>query len=291
MLRTINQILLAACLAAIFAILVASLPTYPNDNTFNHQICQYNSTTHHEDCASYSLASFLLIKIGQSLNDYGVAVTALATVTVGLFTWQLKRSTDRLWTTAERQADLTRDAMIAGERAFVFATGFSPYWDSPADPLNPIYNWRFRPNWQNSGETPTKNMTMHTECVALDSPLPLDFDFNYATREIGKALIPPKITTQGGMAPRMPRPAITPGDIIDACEGRKFIYLWGWARYWDVFANTPRHITRFCWLIMPIGNPKMFYPNQLPTDVDSLKFNFVYHFVGNCADDECGEDA
>jgi hypothetical protein len=44
---------------------------------------------------------------------------------------------------AERSADIARDAMIAGERAFVFATGILAYWDRTSTGQ---YTWRFRPN-------------------------------------------------------------------------------------------------------------------------------------------------
>lgn len=284
--RTFSGVLLCCCLGAILALLIASLPTFPY-NGFSHQICGYNNATKHEDCATYSTALFVLIEIGKTLNQYSAAISALATVAVGTFTWQLKRSTDRLWNAAERQADLTRDAMIAGERAFIFATGIMPLWDTPTDPANPIYNWRFRPNWHNSGDTPTKNMTMHTECVLRDSVLPTDFNFDYPTTEIGTALIAPKITGQGGLAPRMPAPAITPNDIKETQRGKKFLYFWGWARYFDVFPGTPQHITRFCWLVIAIGDPDSFHPEQKPTDADALQFQYINHFTGNCADEEC----
>jgi hypothetical protein len=47
------------------------------------QICEYNQATEHEDCTTYSLFPFLLIQVGKTFNDYGVAITALATVAIG----------------------------------------------------------------------------------------------------------------------------------------------------------------------------------------------------------------
>lgn len=185
---------------------------------------------------------------------------------------------------SKRAADIARDAMVAGERAFVFATQVNSFWE--LDQGTGLYHWRFRPTWQNSGDTPTKIMTIHTECVLRDTPLPLGFNFNYPTNEIGTGgLIPPKITHMGGLVPRSA--AISPQDILDVQAGRKYLYLWGWARYNDVFPGTPQHITRFCWSLVPVGDPRAYSPGSKPGDPGSLTFDFIYHAEGNCADDEC----
>jgi hypothetical protein len=180
-----------------------------------------------------------------------------------------------------RAGDVAREAMIAGERAFVFPLGIRGLWD--LDKNTNTYHWRFRPVWKNSGDTPTRNMTMHTECIITTAPLPTGFNFNYSTTQIGKALIPPNTDALGSLAPNMPKAAISPQDILDSQHGTKWLYIWGWARYSDVFANTPQHITRFCWVITPVGNPLAFDPN-VPAGID---FQTVHHTEGNCADDEC----
>jgi len=182
---------------------------------------------------------------------------------------------------AEKSADIARDAMVAGERAFVFATGVKPFWERGESGL---YNWRFRPSWKNSGDTPTRNMTMHSECELRTEVLPKEFNFDHPTTEIGVALIPPNTETGGGLAPNYPRAAITAQDILDVQSGRKFLYFWGWAKYSDVFPDTPQHITRFCWQILPLGDPFAYAPNVSP---QNLTFPYVHRFEGNCADDEC----
>ena len=204
------------------------------------------------------------------------------TLWLAIFTGVLSLSTIGLWGATYRAGNVAERALVAGERAFVFAIGVTPFFDKPADPANPVYNWRFRPRWQNSGDTPTKNMTMHTECVLRDAILPAGFDFDHAvTTEIGKVLIPPKVITMGGIAPQSPNPAITPQDIAEAQIGRKLIYVWGWARYYGVFPNTPQHITRFCFVMVPIGNPHSATANK------DLTWDFISDAEGNCADDEC----
>jgi hypothetical protein len=247
------------------------------------EICTKDPDTYQKYCTAYHLSTVIGWQVGELLNSYSGLVAALATVAIACFTLTLKQATTRLWRASERQADLVRDAMIAGERAFVFCVGLTAFYDAPADPRRPIHNWRFRPRWENSGDTPTKNMTMHTQCVLLDAPLAAGFDFNYVPgpNEIGTALIPPKVTIMGGISPFDPRPAITPQDLIEAQRGTKMLYLWGWAKYFDVFANTPEHVTRFCFALVPKGNPQSRTANK------DMSWDFISHTEGNCADDEC----
>lgn len=74
-------------------------------------------------------------------------------------------------------------------------------------------------------------------------------------------------------------------DIIQS--GRKFLYLWGWVRYFDVFdtAEKDEHITRFCCQMVPGGDPVAF--NPLANPPDGIKWDHISHATGNCADDEC----
>jgi hypothetical protein len=213
-------------------------------------------------------------------------VLAVSTIGLWIVTWRASVSQARDMkasiAASEKSADIAKEAMIAGERAFVFATGLTPFWE--IEPTTNLYNWRFRPNWKNSGDTPTKRMTMHSECVLRTAPLPTGFDFAYQTTEIGTALIPPNTETQGGIAPRPPAPAITPQDILDVQSGRKFLYYWGWAKYFDVFPGTPEHITRFCWQVLILGDPLAYDPSVKP---QNLTFPQAHFTEGNCADDEC----
>jgi hypothetical protein len=77
---------------------------------FQGEICEYNQATKHEDCTIYSLFPFLLIQICKTLNDYGVAITAVATVFIGIFTLTLKLSTDKLWKAAKDQIAAAENA-------------------------------------------------------------------------------------------------------------------------------------------------------------------------------------
>ncbi len=217
-------------------------------------------------------------KTFQNSGSWSEGVTACATVIIALFTFTL-------WRATTRQGKLTKEALIADKRAFVFANDVSSFWE--LDPTSGHYNWRFRPVWENSGETPSKKLRVYCACELRNTPLPTGFDFNQLATPAGTGLVPPKSHKLGGVAPAWPAAAITPQDILDTQAGKKFIYLWGWVRYFDVFPRTPEHITRFCWQILPVGDPVAFVPGQTPNQPGSLSFSTSHHSEGNCADEEC----
>jgi hypothetical protein len=215
------------------------------------------------------------------VNSNNGAITALATVVIAAFTITL-------WVATSRQAELTRDALIANKRAFVYATNIFSTFDQ--DKTNKLYNWRFKPIMRNNGDTPTKKMTMFVTCEVRNSPIPAGYPFTHDSQQVAHGTIAPRIDLYGGEAPRRPAAAITPQDIIDVQAGRKFIYVWGWIKYFDVFPKTPQHITRYCWQVDPIGDPLTFVPNTAgqPPTPGTLTFSTIHHAEGNCIDEECG---
>ena len=213
---------------------------------------------------------------GAFLDQHGPAVTAVATIIIAAFT-------GTLWGATTRSNKLTRENLVADRRAFVFAFGLNGFWER--DRTTGQYNWRFRPLWQNSGETPSRNLRIHTGCDLRDAPLPPGFNFNDGTP--GTGLISPKATLSGGLAPQHSEAAITPQNILDVQASRKFLYVWGWARYRDVFPGSKEHVTHFCWVITPVGDPLAYVPGAQPPAPGGLAFHTMHHTEGNCADEEC----
>jgi hypothetical protein len=105
---------------------------------------------------------------GNFISDKGTGITAFATLIMAAFT-------GTLWAATNRQALLTKEALIANNRAFVFAPSFSQFWEH--DQKTDQYNWRLRPLLRNSGNTPTRNMTMFVECEIRNTPLPVGYTF------------------------------------------------------------------------------------------------------------------
>jgi hypothetical protein len=182
------------------------------------------------------------------------------------------------------QGELTKEALIADKRAFVFASGINPFWE--LDKRSGTYHWRIRPVWRNAGDTPTRRLRLYTDCEIRNSSLPENFRFVDGAIPAGAGLLGPRQESMGGAAPLLPGVGITPQDIADAIALRKFIYLWGWVKYFDVFPGTPEHITRFCWQIIPQGDALAFIPGQLPNTPDALSFAYLHMVNGNYADEE-----
>src|ERR1700719_3570647 len=132
------------------------------------EICEYNQATEHEECTTYSIVPFLLIQVGKPLNDYGVAITALATVAIGFFTLTLKLSTDKLWEAGETQRRLYEDTAERQLRAYVHIT--------KASFSNLRGDAEFFIEYKNCGQTPAYRMRSWN--IMKKMPYPNDYVFN-----------------------------------------------------------------------------------------------------------------
>jgi hypothetical protein len=208
--------------------------------------------------------AFLISREGEAL------VSAFATIVIAIFA-------GILWTTAREQSKLAREALITDRRAFVFARGFEAIPEFQGTGIR----WFFRPIWFNSGKTPTRNLRFYVDCEIRTVRLPATFDFNKTRSDPTTGMLGPKAETWGPLVPNK-EAAISPQDIVDIQLGSKFLYLWGWVKYNDVFAGTPEHVTRFCWQIIPTGHPL-----KMPGTPDAIIFGNAQVPEGTCSDDEC----
>lgn len=222
--------------------------------------------------------------MGAFADQNNGVITALATIAIAVFTLALVL-------VSNRQARLTKEAFVGDKRAFVFPIDLK--YDRSKDTGSDTYSWRFRPVWRNSGATPTMGLRIHTSCELLNSELPNSFRFDQAITNIGFGVVlPPMQEMLGGIAPASPRSPISTQDLIDVQAGKKFLYIWGWATYRDIFQGTAEHLTRFCWTVTCTGNPRSYNPGIVlitsSTELDE-QFGFTYaqHTIGNCVDDEC----
>jgi hypothetical protein len=81
------------------------------------EICEQSKTAGQEYCSTYGAAFFLVIKLGNLLDNHAGAIAAFATIAIAAFTWTLWRSTDKLWDANERQL---RHAVVESQRARVY---------------------------------------------------------------------------------------------------------------------------------------------------------------------------
>jgi len=114
-----------------------------------------------------------------------------------------------------------------------------------------VIAWDFIFKWENSGNTPAKNMVSYVTFVVRKDPLPEDFKFSdsggkkYTPIDLGPHAI---ITT----APL----SVSIDNITAVRDHSMHLYFYGWVKYRDILKNTPDHITRFCYEVMEIyGDP------------------------------------
>ncbi len=249
----------------------------------------------------------------------GGLLTVIATAVVAVFTWRLSRSTTELWREAVnagktakdtadgikvvatamsqnveqlKQALATNKSIAAMQRktaemqfrAYVSPTGvfslYAPIKDSD------LFSWQFRVVWNNYGSAATRALSICTTSETRDTVLPANFNFPYDEGHVIKGVLLPHTPLNSAYLPRDRQ--ITVEEIEEIQAGRKFLLVWGWAKYRDVWENTPQHITKFCWSIEIVGNPRTFEPNS-PDPAKRMDFRFGMLPFGNCWDEECDE--
>jgi len=167
----------------------------------------------------------------------------------------------------------------------MFVTQIKPEWEQIVLPDGmKIYCWRIRPEWENTGDTPTRGLRIYTDGILTTELLPDNHDIRTAIVPEGTGLSPPHSKMQGGPFPRFGTPSLTPDELIKVREGNAFLYIWGWAKYRDVFRGTPEHITRFCFRINVLGDPYAFSPAA--PHQGGFGFNYLHHGSDNAIDED-----
>lgn len=137
--------------------------------------------------------------------------------------------------------------------------------------------WLFSPCWQNSGDTPTKNLTISINNAVFDYEIHKEFDFHYDNIKDIPTVIGPKAEIIFGA---FAKPFYT---SIEPLQGSQIsnLYIWGEAKYNDVFSKKI-HCTRFC-IKMLFLTQQAFGGYDIPT--------FIYYDKYNCADEDCDKQS
>jgi hypothetical protein len=141
-------------------------------------------------------------------------------------------------TVAGKSARTAEEAMISGQRAFMFIREIQTILHQDAQ--SGKYHWTIHPIWANSGNTPTRGLTINTTYRLLDEPLPQGFEFPQSGEEQTASIAGPRSMVEATPG------TISSEDLKAVQEGKKFFYIWGWAEYHDIFEGTGKRITRFC---------------------------------------------
>src|SRR5262245_56571915 len=141
---------------------------------------------------------------------------------------------------------------------------------------------RVRVRWENFGNTPPRDLRTHVVWQAREDPIPKDFafpDLNEKGQILQahpgtRSLVPPRSSA-------VSTPAIDIPVSIAGKVGKKLrIYMWGWARYRDVFESQATYITLFCFDI-----------THITIQDGNVNLVSAYCPEHNCTDKECDQPA
>jgi hypothetical protein len=171
-------------------------------------------------------------------------------------------------------AQTSHDTLVTVQRAFV-----SPYinYGRTDDPFsNQPISMNIGVKWENSGITPTKSLAAYDNWVIGNQVPNIYKDMGDSSHNAATVLGPK------GSGPIFSKPVKLSFAVIEAYwKAGTHLYLWGWAKYRDVFKGTPAHITRYCYDITFAPIPNASGTNTGWTTVNS---NCPQ---GNCWDEEC----
>jgi hypothetical protein len=150
-----------------------------------------------------------------------------------------------------------KEALEATERAFVFIDGFDYELSVLADQMNQeelpealksvdprlyVTYFAIQPRWKNSGNTPTKSMTIQVNWRPPNGTPPVVFPYEYAK----PFFLAPGATERSEIF-EMPGMNRVINDGIPGLGGNPMTFVWGRADYEDVFGRP--HFTKWCYVL------------------------------------------
>lgn len=185
---------------------------------------------------------------GEFLDAHNGVITALATIAIAAFTVVLAVVTNR-------QARLTKEALVTTERAFVFLEDFDSDWAYQPQAVNKITRLLVSLRWRNSGATPTKNMTVAVNWTHWMGDLPMGFQHEYGDARLRMFL--------GPQATEWSTPIEIPSHVASAAlKGDGHIFIWGRVDYEDIFNGTRPHFTEWCYRMKLNDRDNKLHPPQ-----------------------------
>lgn len=172
--------------------------------------------------------------------------------------------------------NINRDALESVQRAFVLSGTVEPTVVGPKGSQSTI----FGVHWDNSGSTPARGTT-HVSYRWDQAPLPEDYSFPDLWDQGQPHFNTPFVLGPKGTMSVPIGPIATP--IIDGIvEHRIHLNVFGWAKYRDVFKDTPEHLSEFCIELIPID-----VQTEKDSGLRTVKYRFDNCLHHNCYDDDC----
>jgi hypothetical protein len=179
---------------------------------------------------------------------------------------------------AERAIKVTEESAVRQLRAYVFVKEMK--YASHFNPVGQYIWWSITPIWENSGATFTRELFININSSLRDDDLPDDFKFPPSEIAYNSpTLIGPRSSIIGAEV------HIVGEDLTAVRDGKKHLFVWGWAKYHDVFSGTPERVTKFCHIVLVRGDTtKSISPENV------VEFVFRNHRRHNCADEDCDRE-
>lgn len=143
----------------------------------------------------------------------------------------------RQWQVMKVQTQLTRDSLTMIQRPYVFLSQTNFLFHH--DPDKGEYWYSFYFVLINSGNTPTKNLSVQIGYYFEKDPLPNDFTYNFSDEPESFVIAPRGNITLSGLI-------LTEDDLSAVQKGSKHFYVWVKCTYFDFFEDTPIHTMKFC---------------------------------------------
>ncbi|AUC97738.1 hypothetical protein CWS35_28440 [Bradyrhizobium sp. SK17] len=193
-----------------------------------------------------------------------LAIVAVVTTGVGYVQWRALLKTD----------GTTREAFTAVQRPFIIATGLAASQDLPG-------YWSFQTILENTGGTPTKNMTV-TTAVSFSVPVLPDSPDDPGELKKQSSEAYPTVTNHFiGPHGKVAVDAISliTKTLEEMADNRADFFVYGIARYNDQFAETTERLTKFCFVVRP-------YKEKSGLTLQNR--GLCHHW--NCGDEDCQRD-
>jgi hypothetical protein len=183
--------------------------------------------------------------------------------------------TIKMYCANKQAADAAKSAVVDVQRAFITVdTNFLTLSSEPSQ----INSQGIEPQvlLENAGTTPTRSLVMDSSYQYF-SPGTMPANFSFPDLSGGpphNEYLGPKAKI---VAARVDVPMSTEEEIAD---GKKHLFIWGWATYKDIFRGTDPHVTKYCVEIVIKRIKGLNGKEALITNTEYCRKN-------NCTDDDC----
>ena len=209
----------------------------------------------------------------------GIATLCLA----GVALWQLIEARDSI-DAAKRAADTAERALTVVERAFVALANMTVstlVFGNPNDQTQiTVAGFIIHVNVINSGRTPALKYISNINVVFIDK---IPEDFRFPDRN---AKTPTERSVLGPQTQMFLLAEIAIQEVMGVFNKEKVAVVYGWIEYDDIFPDSERHRTEFCFMIQtPFGDPRIPLRTEGPRPPPQL--SFTVHGNYNATDKDC----